>query len=243
MRDLIGEPAMNEQVQQQKGPIDGAGRVLRELLRTPNFKKSVRLLITDLDPENAAVLVRILMWEDPEFFLGLLGATPSVLNAAVEGTREVALQLSAFPVPLLAGFLAGITEDLDAEAAGEALGLVVSLLSRVNAANDQSLGEAAAGAAEGFRRGFVRGISGEEPVGAADRVLEAVLPLVEARIARMGEEAGRPDSDTARFVRGLAEGIEGMAERNPDFVEGVVKPLSEAWRSSMRCESGGEEAP
>ncbi len=72
---------MSEEPIQPSGPIEGASRVLRELLRTPGFKKAVRTLITELDPENTALLVRTLMWEDPEFFLGLMGAAPSITGA------------------------------------------------------------------------------------------------------------------------------------------------------------------
>jgi hypothetical protein len=79
----------------RRGPIEGTSRVLRELIRTPRFKKTVGILIRELDPENAGLLVRTLMWEDPEFFLSLLGAAPDVINAGVKVGRFVTNEVSA----------------------------------------------------------------------------------------------------------------------------------------------------
>lgn len=232
---------MSEEPVLRSGPIEGTSRVLRELLRTPNFKKAVRMLISELDPENTALLVRTLMWEDPEFFLGLMGAAPSIMNAGVEGSLEMVRQLSTFPPPLLAGFLAGTVEQLDGELLGEAIGTTMALLIQVSDLGDESLAEASAGLYRGINRGLARSLTGDEEQGASEAVLEKLLPLFASRVARLGEEAKREGSDTARMVKGLAQGIKDIARDNPDFMEGVVAPLVEAWRASLAGSSDGDD--
>ncbi|MBU4175904.1 MAG: hypothetical protein KKB90_11385 [Actinobacteria bacterium] len=227
---------------QPGGPIEGAGRVLRELLRTPGFKKAVRTLITELDPENTALLVRTLMWEDPEFFLGLMGGAPSVANTMVEGSLELTRQLSTFPPPLLAGFLAGIVERLDGESLGEMIGTTLATYIRLSELGDESLAEASADLHRGISRGLARSLSGDEQVeSTADVLLERLLPLAASRVSRMGEEAKREGSDTARLVKGLAQGMKDIARDNPEFMEGVVAPLAEAWRASLAGSDGGND--
>jgi len=233
---------MTEGPVQPGGPIEGASRVLRELLRTPGFKKAVRMLITELDPENTALLVRTLMWEDPEFFLGLMGAAPSIANTMVEGSMELTRQLSSFPPPLLAGFLAGIVERLDGESLGEMIGTTLALLVRLSELGDESLAEASAGLSRGMSRGLARSLSGDEQAqSAADALLEKLLPLAASHVSCIGKEAKREGSDTARLVQGIAEGMKDIARDNPEFVEGVVAPLVEAWRASIAVPGDGDD--
>ena len=227
---------------QPGGPIEGASRVLRELLRTPGFKKAVRMLVTELDPENTALLVRTLMWEDPEFFLGLMGAAPSIANTMVEGSLELTRQLSMFPPPLLAGFLAGIIEQLDGESLGEMIGTTLATFIRLSELGEESLAEASAGLRRGISRGLARSLSGDEQAGsAADALLEKLLPLAASQVSRLGEEAKREGSDTARLVKGLAQGMKDIARDNPEFMEGVVAPMAEAWRASLAGPGGGDD--
>jgi len=232
---------MSEETVRRGGPIEGTARVMRELLRTPGFKKTVRMLISELDPENAGLLVRTLMWEDPEFFLGLMGAAPSITNALVEGLLEMAGQLSSFPPSLLAGFLAGIVERLDGESLGEMTGATLALIIRLSELGDESLTDALVSTGRGVSRGMARSLSGDgDARGAAEVLLEKVLPLVASGVSRLGEEAKREGSDTARLVRGLAEGMKDIAGENPDFMERVIAPLAGAWRSSLEGFTDGD---
>lgn len=236
----MGE-SMSEEPVQPGGPIEGSSRVLRELLRTPKFKKAVRMLITELDPENTALLVRTLMWEDPEFFLGLMGATPSILNVTIEGALELTRQLSTFPPPLLAGFLTGMVEQLAGEALGETIGTTCAILAQLSESGDESLAEASAKLRRDVSRGLARSLTGDEDRDAADAVLDNLLPILASRASRLGEEAKREGSDTARLVKGLAEGMKEIARDNPDFVEGVVAPLAEAWRASLAVSAENDD--
>ncbi|MCJ7559535.1 hypothetical protein MUO79_02820 [Candidatus Bathyarchaeota archaeon] len=149
---------MSELPSPRNGPIEGTSRVLRELLRTPNFKKTVKILLNELDPENAGLLVRTAFWEDPEFFISLLGATPSLVNSMIEGTREFSTQMFSFPPRLLAGFMRGIIDDIDAESIGETAGNLLVLLSRTAGPQGDELGDARTRFWEGLGKGFKRSL-------------------------------------------------------------------------------------
>ena len=84
-----------------KGVIDLASRILKELLKKPSFKDGVRTVITNIDPESSRQFVRTLMWQDPEFFLGLISALPPVVNAVISVIDELLIQLQEKMSPLL----------------------------------------------------------------------------------------------------------------------------------------------
>ena len=67
-----------------KGVIDLTDRVLKELLKKPGFKENIRTVLQNIDPDSGRRLVRTLMWQDPEFFLGVLGAVPVVANTLIQ---------------------------------------------------------------------------------------------------------------------------------------------------------------
>jgi len=166
---------MSELPSPRRGPIEGTSRVLRELLRTPNFKKTVKILLNELDPENAGLLVRTIMWEDPEFFMGLLGATPSLVSASVEGTRELSSQMLSFPPRLLAGFMRVMIDGVEVEPIGEAVGNTLVLLARINSLQDEELRASAAGFWEGVGRGFKRSLDeGAETAGLVESLAESI---------------------------------------------------------------------
>lgn len=233
---------MSEEIAVRPGPIEGTSRVLRELLRTPNFKKSVRIILNELDPENAAVLVRTLMWEDAEFFLGLVGASPKFANAGVYAARELASQLAAFPPALLAGFLEGIIEDMDSEALGELAGTAFRMALELREIHDEGMALASSEFSEGFTRGLAGSLGVEdEGAGAIQMLLEKALPLIKARAAALGEQVSREGSKARRLVEKTAESIEQLAEENPDFIRGVVAPIAGAWRSALESAADSGE--
>ncbi|HON58139.1 MAG TPA: hypothetical protein P5040_06365 [Smithella sp.] len=98
----------------QKGVMDLGDRVLKELLKKPAFKENVRTVLQNIDPDAARRLVRTLMWQDPEFFLGLLGAVPALANALVQCIDELLIQLNEkFSPQLLHDFLKSLVLALD----------------------------------------------------------------------------------------------------------------------------------
>jgi hypothetical protein len=166
---------MSELPPTRNGPIEGASRILRELLRTPDFKKNVKILLNELDPENAGLLVRTLFWEDPEFFLGLLGAAPPLVNSVIEGTRELSAQMFSFPPRLLTGFMCGIIDDIDAESIGETAGNALVLLARINGPEGGELRASRARLWEGIGRGFKRSNNeNEEAIGTVQDLAESI---------------------------------------------------------------------
>ena len=98
----------------KKGVIDLTDRVLKELLKKPGFKESVRTVLQNIDPESSRRLVRTMMWQDPEFFLGVLGAVPSVVNSLTQCVDELLIQLNEkFSPQLLHDFMKSIVLSLD----------------------------------------------------------------------------------------------------------------------------------
>jgi len=89
--------------------------VLRELLRTPDFKEMLQIHLRDINPENAAELVRVFLWEDPGFSLGLMAASPEILNWLLEAIAALGQELEKFPTLMLKNFLEQLGAGLDME--------------------------------------------------------------------------------------------------------------------------------
>jgi hypothetical protein len=54
------------------------------------------------------------MWQDPEFFLGVLGAVPSIVNSLTQCVDEVLIQLNEkFSSQLLHEFIKSLVLSLD----------------------------------------------------------------------------------------------------------------------------------
>ena len=99
-----------------KGVIDLTDRVLKELLKKPAFKDGVRTLMTNIDPASSRQFIRTLMWQDPEFSLGLISALPPIVNTALIGIDELLIQLQEKMSPLLLhDFLRSMAFSVDKE--------------------------------------------------------------------------------------------------------------------------------
>ena len=97
-----------------KGVIDLTDRVLKELLKKPAFKENVRTVLQNIDPESGRRLVRTLMWQDPEFFLGVLGAIPSIVNSLIQCVDEALIQVNEkFSPQLLHDFMKPLVLSID----------------------------------------------------------------------------------------------------------------------------------
>lgn len=217
------------------GPIEGTSRVLRELLRTPRFKASVGVLLRELDPENAGLLVRTLMWEDTGFTLSLLGAAPSLANALFFAADEFIGQASNFSPGMLAGFASGMIGQLDGRTLGHAIGRGLVLSARMAAVDDNGVAEAARGFWDGVGEGIASSLpeGAEAGEGAAGLLLDTVVPVVGAAVSRLGAEAVKEGSEARRLVAGLAAGMKAIASENPEFMRQVVVPLVEAGRQAL----------
>ncbi len=235
---------MEEASMPRRGPIEGTSRILRELLRTPRFKKTVSILLSEIDPENAGLLVETLVWEDPEFFLSLMGAAPDVVNALINVVLELSRQFSSFPTGLLASYLSMIIDRLDAKSLGKVIRETLGLLGEVRDSGGQELVDSLAS----LLRRFAIGASGAPPGAgstavSADAFVSALLPAVGSAAALMGKEASREGSETNLAVRRMVDGIKEIAGENPDFMKAVVAPLVEAGRAVLAgTEAAGEGA-
>ncbi len=89
--------------------------ILRELLRTPDFKEMMQIHLRDINPENAAELVRVFLWEDPGFSLGLMAALPEILNWLLEATAALGQEFEKFPTLMLKNFLLQLGGSMDVE--------------------------------------------------------------------------------------------------------------------------------
>ena len=206
-----------EEVAKRRGIIEGSSRVLRELLRAPRVRKSIEILVGNLDPESAPLLVRAVM-DDRKQFLDVLSATPKLANAASGAARSLAEGLLAFPDPLLRDYASHALDTLDAEGLGEAAGALAVLGRRL-------LKEA-----EGSAGGQLDRLAGEARSG------------FRAALARAGhDEAEILDG----AVEALADRIRRTAREDRDLRRRVVQPLAEAWRDALeedRARTGDDDA-
>ena len=107
---------MEEMVLEKQGIGE---RMLRELIGNPKFKTSLRMLLNEIDPAAAAGLVRAVVQEDVETFMGTASALPSLVNYLVQVLHEAAVQFSIFPTPILIAFFMQIVEGIDFKAMEE----------------------------------------------------------------------------------------------------------------------------
>jgi hypothetical protein len=90
--------------------------ILKELLRTPVYKDLLRTNLKGMRTQTGSSLVKTVMGQDPEVFLGLVSSLPVFLNNLSSAAAELASQLSEkFPPELLMSYLEALFEDIDTE--------------------------------------------------------------------------------------------------------------------------------
>ena len=107
-------------------------RLMRELIKSPKFKASLKILISEVDAAAARGIVRTFMWEDVETFMGTVSVLPTVLNYSAEALHELAIQLNAFPPAILIAFLSRLVEKVDFKAMEEAIAEFKVLLEKLD---------------------------------------------------------------------------------------------------------------
>lgn len=194
----------------ERGIIDGADRMLKELIRTPRFKEVVTILLNSIDPPAARGLVRTLFWEDPVLFMSIFGALPAFANAAIEAAAEAAGQLRMLPAPLLEDFIERLAEGVDGATVGEAAGVLVSLVLSLNLDGESRIAGSLRALKGDFLEGYREKAKGASPAGYMDNLVKAV-----------SSKAAEPGSATSAVIRAAGEAIAA----NPDFTEHVLRPL------------------
>lgn len=218
----------------RRGVIGGSARVLRELLRTPRARRSVEIVLENLDPESAPELVEAAL-DDPALALDLIASAPAAANAGALASRALAERLLGFPPRLVRSFVARLIRGLDAEEMGRAAGAAAAL------AHSMRSDEVAA-ALESFGRGLRRGFDAALVRRRLDRgaLLDVAVDLSLDQAGRLVARAG-PPSPAARAVERLSQGLVTIARENPAAVEGVLRPLAEAIQQALAVADEGEE--
>jgi len=214
----------------RQGIIEGLSRLLRELLRTPKFRDLARLILQDLDPENAPLVVRTLAREDPELFLATLSRAPALANALIGALHELLLTLTAYPPAMAQVLGSGLADEFDARRCGEAVALGLVLEQRLAASqNDRPPSPPIA---ERFVAGFAETLAaqGAEAGPTVDKILRLGGQAIQRAIAAMNRDAEQSDSLTTRLVTDAADELQSLWRDNPAFVDKVIRPLAAALR-------------
>jgi len=194
---------------EQKGIVDGADRIAGELLRNPKFKQSLIILLSSIDSQSARGLVRTLFWEDPDILLSIMGALPDLINTGIEAAAEVAEQMKSMPSPMLQQLVELVLTKIDGFTLGEAAGGLVSIDLGL-AADDSHVGDALDNLRREFKKGY-RESGGEE----------LLLSRLGGWMEKTAVEARDKNSSTHMLIGGIRKAL----EKNPDFVEHVLKPI------------------
>lgn len=209
----------------KKGLFEGLARILTELLKSPSFKKKADIVLENLDPENAALLVRAIMWEDTELFLSIVGSTPDLINSAIYGLRELVSGLRSFTPDVLAGFLSTGMREIDFDALGELLGSLAAVYLGMGE-SESAHGETASGAFDFFLSGLRRGVAErvtpkEEKTALVDRIAEGIL----TRLSKLEERLAKGDPAVKKAAEGLSVVLEKIASQCPGVTESFLKPF------------------
>lgn len=190
----------------------GAGaRVIREIIRTPVFLEIMKANVPALDPDSARQMVGTLLWEDPGLSLGLMGASPAVVDYVIEALLELGRQLNQFPVPLLSEFLSQMSGDIGSGRLQEIPEVYGPLLERAVLSNPEMR--------EKFIAGIINGLNG---------ALRASVSML-AGIEEAGDSAPahpRPSLDVVALgeaVTSAARLINRSASRSPQFLKEVAE--------------------
>ena len=216
------------------GVLGGGARMLREALRSRRVAKTVRIVLTNLDPEAAPELVRTALFGDTVLFFDLLSASPQIGNATILGARELAVRLLGVPERLVDRYLPQLLQELDAEALGEGMALWTLALLRFAGRDHHALAEAFAGFEAGLARGGRRALREREVDTTAllSRGVTGAMAVAD-RAATHLDEALTDDGALPQAVAQLANGIRKLPKKHPMLLDRLVRPLVAAGRDAL----------
>lgn len=198
LRDIVsGVYGMNEMVMDKRGLGE---RMLHELLKSPKFKASLRIVVNEIDPSTVRGLVRTLIWDDMETFMTLVGGIPKLINLLAQMLSELGVQLGNFTPPMLRGFIYELVGEIDGRALGEAAGNIHVLLDHFRGSEEgrETISRMVADAREGFQT-----VATEEAEGLGALSVLAV-------------EVGKALRDNPDFVNEVLKPvIEGIIDASP----------------------------
>ncbi|GEM_PF-1364860 len=221
----------------KKGIFEGLARVLSEVLKSHSFKKKAGIVLENLDPENASLVVRTLMWQDPSFFLSIVGSAPSLVNSAIYGFGELVSGFKSFTPDVLAGFITNAMREIDFASLGESLGLLTALYLQASSSEVVKISndEHPFGAFwAGLRRGFAKGYASEEygPV-----LAERISEFLTSRLLMIEERLAADDPTLKAASDKLIEAIGRIKGECPNVAENFLRPLGDIFKSDDCLES------
>ena len=241
---------MSEQENKQAGAIDATDRVMQELLKTPRFKESLKVIINSVDPQSAPGLVRTLMWEDAEVFLDIVGVLPEIINAFILGGKEMLVQAENYPPEMLADYLSQMLDKIDGEALGSSMARGSKLHGQLQEVTpnpaSSSLNHLCYRMNNGFQSEMYPGSTGEKNSehhqenlsqneeengatgGSAVLMLSLLQPLIRKQIRQLAVEAKKEGSETQKLIQGLSQTLGEEIKNNPEFVTHVLGPFVES---------------
>ncbi len=210
----------------RKGLFEGLSRIITELLKSPSFKKKVGIVLENLDPENAALLVRAIMWEDAGLFLSIVGSVPDLINSVIYGLKELVTGLNSFTPEALSGFLSAGAREIDFEAFGELLGLLAAVSLRMSEREKVEGREPASGAAKlflsGLKKGLAEWVSSEEKRAAlADKISQGIF----ARLSELEEKLAKGDPTIREVSERFKDALNRVSSDYPRVIQGFLRPL------------------
>ena len=194
-------------------PVEaGVGaRVIREIIRTPVFLEMIKAGASQGNPDAARQMVRTLLWEDATLTLGLMGASPAVMNYIIEALLEIGRQLNEFPDAILSEFLSQMSTDIGSGKLKELPEVYGPLLERIVLSNPEMR--------EKLIAGLINGLNG-----AIRASVEVMAGIEEAGDA--APVAGRPSLDAAALgeaVTSAARLVNRQASGSPQFLKEVAQ--------------------
>lgn len=204
--------SQNEDVRRPEDAVEaGVGaRVIREIIRTPVFLEMIKAGAYQRNPDAARQMVRTLLWEDASLSLGLIGASPAVMNYIIEALLEIGRQLNDFPDAILSEFLSQMSTDIGSGKLKELPEVYGPLLERAILSNPEMR--------EKLITGFINGLNG------AIRASTSILAGIEEAGAA-APVAGRPSLDAAALgeaVTSAAKLVNRTASGSPEFLKEVA---------------------
>lgn len=92
------------------------GGVMKEVLSTPFVKDIIRNNLQNINPDKTHPVVNVLIWQDPEVILSILGAIPRVINSCTGALAEAGKQINEkFSAELLRDYVGSILNDIDTD--------------------------------------------------------------------------------------------------------------------------------
>jgi len=185
-------------------------RVIREIIRTPVFLEMIKAGAYQRNPDAARQMVQTLLWEDASLSLGLMGASPAVVNYVIEALLELGRQLNEFPDAILSEFLSQMAGDASSGRLRELPEVYGPLLERIFLSNPEMR--------EKLIAGFINGLNG-----AIRASVEVMNGIEEAGAA--APVAGRPSLDAVALgeaVTSAARLVNRTASGSPEFLKEVA---------------------